>query len=91
MWGVGRVDSAIASGSPGQKVSLRQTKGEQWLPGRSGDGPAMRSASEGVDLQAKRLLASPHRSTGLSKAESQLRAQSKNEHRGKKMGRIDGG
>jgi hypothetical protein len=48
--GVGRVDSATASGSPDQKVSVRQTKGEQWLPRRSGDEPALRIASEEVDL-----------------------------------------
>jgi hypothetical protein len=79
MWGVGREDSAIASGSPGQKVSVRQAKSEQWLPRRSGDQPTLRIASEGVDLLAERLIASPLRSTGRSKAESQLRAQSKND------------
>jgi hypothetical protein len=91
MWGVGRVDSAFASGSPGQKVSVWQTKKEQWLPRRSGDEPALRIASEGVDLQAERSIPSPLRSTGRSKAESQLRAQSKSERRGTEMGRIDSG
>jgi hypothetical protein len=91
MWGVGREDSATASGSPGQKVSVRQAKSEQWLPRRSGDQITLRIASEGVDLQAKRLLASPHRSTGRSKTESQLRAQSNSERRRIEMGRIDRG
>jgi hypothetical protein len=50
MWGVGRVDSATASGSPGQKVSVRQAKSEQWLPRRSGDEPTLRIASEEVDM-----------------------------------------
>jgi hypothetical protein len=50
MWGMGREDSATASGSPDQKVSVRQAKSEQWLPRRSGDQPAMRIASEEVDM-----------------------------------------
>jgi hypothetical protein len=87
MWGVGRVDS----GSPDQKVSVRQAKSEQWLPRRSGDQPALRIASEGVDLLAERSIPSPLRSTRRSKAESQLRAQSNSERRKTKMGRIDGG
>jgi hypothetical protein len=91
MWGVGRVDSATASGSPGQKVSVRQAKSEQWLPRRSGDQPTLRIASEGVDLLAERSIPSPLRSTGRSKAESQLRAQSNSERRGTEMGRIDRG
>jgi hypothetical protein len=91
MCGVKRVDSATASGSPGQKVSVRQAKSEQWLPRKSGDEPALRIASEGVDLQAETSIQSPLRSTGRSKAESQLRAQSKIERRGTKISRIDGG
>jgi hypothetical protein len=50
MWGVGRVDSATASGSPGQKVSVRQAKSEQWLPRRSGDQPWLSISSEEVDM-----------------------------------------
>jgi hypothetical protein len=91
MWGVGREDSATASGSPDQKVSVRQAKSEQWLPRRSGDQPSLRISSEEVDLLAERSIPSPLRSTGRSKAESQLRAQSNSERRKTKMGRIDGG
>jgi hypothetical protein len=91
MWGVGRLDSAIASGSPGQTVCVRQTGYKQWQPRSSDDGPGQQSGSGEVDMQAKRLIESPLRSTRRSKAESQLRAQSKSERRGTEMGRIDGG
>jgi hypothetical protein len=88
MWGVGREDSATASGSPSQTVSVWQTWYKHWQPGSSDDGPGQQCGSEEVDMQAKRLIASPLRSTGRSRAEYQLRAQSKIERRGTKLGRI---
>jgi hypothetical protein len=50
MCGVGRVDSAIASGSPGQTVSVWQTWYKHWQPGSSDDGPGQQCGSEEVDM-----------------------------------------
>jgi hypothetical protein len=65
MWGVGREDSATASGWPSQTVSVRQTGCKQWQPGSSDDGPGRRIASDTESLQAEKSIASTFRRTGI--------------------------
>jgi hypothetical protein len=67
------------AGPYGERVRLAGYK--RWQPRRSGDEPARRIASDTVRLQAEKSIASTFRTTGSSKAESQLHAKPNSEHR----------
>jgi hypothetical protein len=77
------------AGPYGERVRLAGYK--RWQTGRRGDEPALRIASDTVGMKAERLTASTRGSEGNWKAKSQLRAQPRNERRGTKLSRIDGG
>jgi hypothetical protein len=72
-------------------VSVWLTWYKRWQPGRSGDEPALRIASDTAGLQAEKSIASTFRRTGSSRAERKLHAQPNSKHRRTKISRIDEG